>query len=284
MAEAHPNHVVPLVLGEAHAEIEACLQNSNGPALRALTIRLVHRHGLGVWNELRRQPHWRDALPWWEQQLDLQDWAIPSPVSGPVPTATPDPVPAPVPALDPAAAPAPAPTAVAPENHVERPRPAEGPPATSLDPDPAPVVPEAAQDPEAAPDEAVEVVENVAPVATVATMAELLSRFESTTSESTMPALEESAAGLLRNLQALSNEQKAPAEAEQPLAAEWGEATPAEGRTPAAAAEQPLAPGKDDTPTEGNTATDGPQPAASPRHLRDWLPQTLLPHQWPAAS
>ena len=228
MAEAHPNRVVPLVLGEVHAEIETCLQNSNGPALRALTIRLVHRHGLGIWNELRRQPHWCDALPWWEQQLDLQDWATPSPASGPVPTATPA---------------------------------------------PAPATPEAAQDPEAVQDEAVEAVGAVAPAAMVA---ELLSRLESTTSERTVPALEEPAAGLLRNLQVLPNEQKAPAETEQLLVAGWGEATPTEGNTPAAA--------RDDTPTEGNTATDDPQPAASPRHLRDWLPQTLLPHQWPAAS
>ena len=255
MDEAHPNHVLPLVLGEAYAEIEACLQNSNGPAVRALTIRLVHRHGLGVWNELRSQPHWREALPWWEQQLDLQDWATPSPVSGRVPTATPDPVSAPVSALDPAAAPA-----------------------------PAPATPEAAQDPEAVQDEAVDVLGAVAPAATVATIAQLLARFEGTTSEGTTPALEEPAAGLLRNQQALPNKHRAPAEAEQPLAAEWGEATPTEGNTPDTAAEQPLVPGRDDTPTEGNTATSGPQPAANPRHLRDWLPQTLLPHQWPAAS
>lgn len=261
MDEAPRNHAVPLVVGEAQAEIEACLQNHNGPALRALTIRLVHRHGLGLWEQLRRQPHWCDALPWWEQQLDLQDWATPSPVPGRVPTATPAPVPAPVSALDPAAAPAPAPIAVAPESHVERPQPAEVPPATSWDPAPVPAAPEAAQDPEAVQDEAVEAVGEVAPAATVATVAQLLSRFESTTSENTMPALQESAAGLRQNLQALSNEQKAPAEAEQPLA-----------------------PAGEGTPAEGNTAADVRQPVASPRHLRDWLPQTLLPHQWPAAS
>ena len=255
--EAPDNLTLQLAMEAERPGIEACLQNNDGPGIRVLTIRLVHRHGTDIWKYLRDQPCWSDCFPWWEQQLNLQNWTTAAQA---------------VQHRNPVAQPPigrEATTAIDSQEHE---------PGDEGQPDPGtvgslPGLGDVTSELEESADTVCRDLEQLhsrndeLPTVTdwpgtaegedaETTPAPMTSLDDELVApEEAALGLEESASVLLRNLQELPH-----------------------SRLPMVVA------GED--PGEGETAaaTDAQQHSTRPGQLRGWLPQTLLPHQWRAVS